>query len=127
MVTYTPKQVKEDRLANKVEIARALKDLQAFPEIAFKTSWDQIEGVWSLDGSFDVPALELAYYGIKRQPPWKKRAVHCLRTLFLVHGGFPKVESDDSIDLSNALHVCYLQASMAVVAYDKIFGKRSKR
>lgn len=120
VATYTPKQVKEDRLANQVSIRQALQDLYAFPEVALDTTWDKIEGVWALDAAFDIAAIELAYHGIKQTPPWKKRAVHGLRTLFFMYGGFPKMESDNSIDLSNALSVAYLQAEMALVAHKKI-------
>lgn len=126
LTKYTPKQVKEDRLANQVSIAKALQDLYTFPEIATGQGWDKVEGVWALDSSFDIPALELAYYKTKHTPPWKRRAVHGLRTLFLIYGGFPQMPADNSIDLSNALHVCFLQAEMAIVAHKKITQAKSK-
>lgn len=101
-----------------VHIAEALNALEVWPLETFEVSWAAVEGVWAHPSVFDVPILSLAWSRFGQKPPWDRRRVYDTRTVYLLAGGQPEVESIGvSHDAVNDCErqICQLQKAMAVL------------
>lgn len=104
---------------NAVCLREALRRFGAFPERAVEKTWESLSTVWSFDPSCDLARLDQLHDAIKKETPWKRQQVRCLRTLFQLTGGVPKINARN-LDLTSPLVTAALQAEMAHKAFRKL-------
>jgi exodeoxyribonuclease VIII len=113
-----------DGLTHKAQAERlALLELSTnWPKKLGIESWREFEGIWSHGASFDVPLLASAYARNGQNPPWFYSAVRDTRTLFMLAGGAPQVDTTGMV-AHDAVDDCVAQCMQVTKALSILAGQ----
>ena len=97
----------------------ALAALNEWPIKALDLDWSGFEGIWAHPSEFDIPVLRSAFSRCGIEVPWDRRKIYDTRTVYLLAGGQPEVESvgtsHNAVD-DCEYQICQLQKALQLLS-----------